>query len=382
MKIEITSLCYHTIKVKKIVLLWSITLISTILVWLPFFSQGKMDRVFANYDGPNYIVVAKCWYSKECIRKNFSLPLPLEYYPAHFPGYPALIALLDQFLPGWWAMMIANCLGVLAMITVFYQLLKDLKLPSPLWLSLIILFLPARMLVLHSVGAPETWFIATLLFSILMYRRKKYFWSGISLALAQSIKTPAVLLLLALCINLLINEYNKENNLRRLMVKIVAKGWPLVFPVLVVLLIFFLYLKQTGDFWAYFHSGDNFHLVFPPLQAFISSRSWLGDFWLEDIIYIYLIGGLAILYLLKKYPKDIVAIFPLVFYLATLFVAHRDISRYSAPLYPFWIIAFANLLKKKEFKTVFFLLLPAIYLYTINFITYNTAPIADWTPYY
>jgi len=364
--------------VKKIIPLWLITLASSILVWLPFFSQGKMDRVFANYDGPNYIVVAKCWYDKECIRKSFSLPLPLEYYPAHFPGYPALIALFDRFLPGWWAMLTANCLGTLAMIAVFYQLLKDLRLPSPFWLSLILLFLPARMLVLHSVGAPESWFIATLLFSVLMYRRKKYFWAGLSLAAAQTIKTPAVLLLFAFCINVLIHQYNQLKKL----VKGVLERWPLVFPIITVFLVFLFYSQQTGDFWAYFHSGDNFHLVFPPFQTFISSRSWLGDFWLEDIVYIYLIGGLAVLYLLKKYQKDIVAIFPLVFYLATLFVAHRDISRYSAPLYPFWIIAFADFLKKKEFKIIFLLLLPAIYLYAINFITYNTAPIADWTPYY
>lgn len=359
---------------KKIFLLWLIVLGSTFLVWLPFFSQGKMDRVFANYDGPNYVVIAKCWYDKECIGKNFSLPLPLEYYPAHFPGYPFLISLFDQFLPGWWAMLIVNCLGTLVMIAVFYQLLKDLKLSSPFWLALILLFLPARMLVLRSVGAPESWFIALLLLSILAFRKQNYLLAGITLALAQTIKTPAILLFAAFGLQILLTE--------RFQIKKWLKKWPLIFGPLIVLPIFLFFQHQTGDFWAYFHSGDNFHLVFPPFQTFISSRSWLGDFWLEDIIYIYLIGGLAILYLFKKYSKDIVAIFPLIFYLATLFVAHRDISRYSAPLYPFWIIAFADFLKKKEFKAVFLLLLPAIYLYAVNFITYNTAPIADWTPYY
>ena len=359
---------------KKILLLWLIALGSTFLVWLPFFSQQRMDRVFANYDGPNYLVITKCWYEKKCIRKNFSLPLPLEYYPAHFPGYPALIAFFNRFLPGWWAMLVANCLGVLVMLTAFYHLAQKLKLKSAFWLSLIFLFLPARILILRSVGAPESWFLAFLLLSIINFREGKYLLAGIFLALAQATKTPAILLFAAFFLQTFISQkWRFKEWLKRL---------PLILGPLIVLPIFFLFQQQTGDFFAYFHSGDNFHLVFPPFQTFISSRSWLGDFWLEDIIYIYFIGGLAVLYLLKKYPRDIIALFPLIFYSATLFVAHRDISRYSAPLYPFWFIAFANFLQKKEFKIIFFFLLPAIYLYTINFITYNTAPIADWRPYY
>lgn len=366
---------------KKIILLWLIALGSTILVWLPLLTQSKMRLVFANYDGPNYLVVAKCWYQKDCIAKNFSLPLPLEYYPAHFPGYPALIWIFDQFLPGWWAMIGANLLGTIIMVAVFYLLLKQLKINNPFWLTILLLFLPARMLVLRSVGAPETLFIATLLFSIYFFRQQKYLISGLFLAAAQATKTPAILLFISYGIAIgyyeSIHRKSKTVNIRKIL-----KYYGISLGPAIILPIFLFFQKQTGDFWAYFHSGDNFHLIFPPFQTFISNRSWVGDFWLEDIVYLYLIGGVAIVYLLKKYRLDIIAIFPAVFYLATLFVAHRDLSRYSAPLYPFWIIAFSSFLNKKEFKIVFFLLLPAIYLYAINFITYNTAPIADWLPYY
>lgn len=354
----------------------AVTFFSSLIVWSFFALNTRMTTLFANYDGPNYLIIAKCWYQPECIRTNFSLPLPLEYYPAHFPGYPLLIALFDLFLPGWWAMLLTTLLGAILMTIVFYQLLKSLKLPSPEWLTIVFLFLPGRMLILRSVGAPEPLFIAGLLFSILMYRQKKYLLSGISLAFSQAIKTPAILLFLAFLIDIFLKR-KKENILSQIKTKA-----PLFLGPLIILPIFLFFQKQTGDFWAYFHSGDNFHLVFPPFQTFISSRSWLGDFWLEDIIYLYLIGGLAVLYLIKKYGTDIIALFPLVFYLATLFVAHRDLSRYSAPLYPFWIIAFSPLINQKEFKIVFLFLLPAIYLYALNFITYNLAPIADWTPYF
>lgn len=363
---------------KKILFLWLLTIFSTTLVWLFFFKNGQMNRIFANYDGPNYIIVAKCWYDKVCIRKKFSLPLPLEYYPAHFPGYPLLISLFNKFLPGWWAMLFATLLGNLAMATIFYKLLQALKITTPLWLSIILLFLPARILTLRSIGAPESWFIAAILGSILAFRKKRYLISGICLAFAQAIKTPAILLFAAYTLDVLIHrDLLLQNG-----AKAIIKRLPLLLGPLIVLPIFWIFQKQTGDFGAYFHSGDNFHLVRLPFQSFVASRSWLGDFWLEDIIYIYLLGGLAIAYLYKKYRWDIITIFPGIFYLSTLFVAHRDISRYSAPLYPFWLIAFASFLKKKEFKIAFWLLLPAVYLYAINFINYNTAPIADWTPYF
>jgi len=70
-----------------------------------------------------------------------------------------------------------------------------------------------------------------------------------------------------------------------------------------------------------------------------------------------------------------------IFFTATLFIAHRDLARYSLPLMPFALIAFEKFLTNRAFKIAFFLILPAIYLYAMNFIAGNTAPIADWTPY-
>ena len=362
-----------------------ILLSTALIIWAPFYFNGKMSRVFANYDGPNYIVIAKCWYEKACTGSSFSLPLPLEYYPAHFPGYPLLVKAFNFVLPGWWAMLAATLLATAGMLVVFYLLLKSLKVKNPGWLATILMFFPARLLVLRSVGAPETLFIMTVLLSIFMFKKEKYLLSGLALAVAQATKSPAILLFVGFLVAIGAKELplilkERGNRMGKLFLQL-KKYWGLVIGPMIILPIFVWYQIQAGDFWAYFHSGDNFHLFFPPFQTFISSQSWLGDFWLEDIVYIYLIGGLAVLYLIKKYKWDIISVFPTVFYLTTLLVAHRDISLYSAPLYPFWIIAFAAFLNKKEFKIIFFILLPALYLYAINFINYNVAPIADWTPY-
>jgi len=148
-----------------------------------------------------------------------------------------------------------------------------------------------------------------------------------------------------------------------------------------VVLIFYLYYLQTGNFWAYFHSGDNFHLNFLPYLVFVSTKSWINTIWLEDIVYIFLFAIYGVYRLVKKYKFDITAVYPLVFTLATLLVAHRDISRYIAPVYPFMLLAYKKFFTKHPVKIILILLIPAIVLYAINFVWGNTAPISDWTNY-
>lgn len=362
-------------KTKNILFLVAIVLITSIIVWLPFIINNQTFQLFANYDGPNYLVISKCWYNPQCISRNFSLSLPLEYYPAHFPGYPATISLFDIVMPGWWAMLSSTLLGTILYVVSLYLLLDLLKIKQKIYLVVLALFLPARFLILRTVGAPEPWFLFSIVSSIFFYKKEKYLYSALFLAFAQTIKTPAVLLLVAYGIDYIIN--NRQLNLKN----IISKYLVYALVPLAVIGVFSLYYFQIGNFFAYFQSGDNFHLVFPPFQVFDSTRSWIGDIWMEDIIYIYLLGGVVLIKLYEKYKTDILFLFPLIFLIATIFVAHRDISRYSAPIYPFAIIAFNDFLKKKEFKILFLILLPAIYLYSINFISQNTAPVADWTPY-
>src|SRR3989344_4742897 len=94
--------------------LLGLVIFSTVFVWLLFYlrlpnfwglnlSEGPMV-LWKNFDGPNYLIIAKTWYNKTAIAAGFSSPLPLEYYPAHWPFYPIVIFILDFFLPGPWAM--------------------------------------------------------------------------------------------------------------------------------------------------------------------------------------------------------------------------------------------------------------------------------------
>lgn len=364
----------------------ALTLASTILFWLIFyfnipgkigFDNVSLETIFANYDGPNYMVISKCGYDKNCIGPNFSLPQPLEYYPAHFPGYPALITFFSNFTTGPKAMIFSTLLGSVFLSLILYEFLKlYLKEKKSFWLTLVFLFFPARFFVLRQVGAPETWFLAATIASIFYYKKEKFWLSAIFAALSMAFKTPAILLLASYGI-VAIKDWI---DIRKFL-PVFKKYFPYILVPITVVLIFYLYYLQTGNFWAYFHSGDNFHLNFLPYLVFVSTKSWINTIWLEDIVYIFLLAIYGVYRLVKKYKFDIVAIYPLVFTLATLLVAHRDISRYIAPVYPFMLLAYKKFFTKHPVKIILILLIPAIVLYAINFVWGNTAPISDWTNY-
>jgi hypothetical protein len=399
-----------------------LTLVSTALVWLPFFlrltnfwkiplpAEG-MAAIMKNFDGLYYIVVARSFYKPEVIDSLFSFGLPSIYYAAHFPLYPLLIRLFSPVLGYLWSMLVVTLVSTCLAAVVFYKFLKKFNYSSsPLWLTVIFLFLPARWLVVRSIGSPEPLFILFILLSLYYFKNHNYWGAGAFGALAQLTRPPAILLFIAYGIYLLWQKREKSN-----VIQLTKQGFPLLLIPLTLTGLFLFYQHTLGDFLAYFHSGDNIHLFWPPFQIFNRSASWVGTFWLEEVVYIYLLGALGVVYLFRsaenrpaswtdegeetnlpslrgyraalqrgssfKQEKMLLAIFSLIFFLSTIFISHRDLSRYSLPLMPFLIIAFEPLLVKKEFKIAFGVILIPIFLYAINFIAGNTIPLADWTPF-
>ena len=373
------------IKFKHLILLLALTLGSTLLFWVAFyfnipgkFGMGSvsMETIWANYDGPNYLAIAKCGYNKDCLRTNFALPMPLEYYPAHFPAFPALIYIVNQLgLSGPNSMLFVTLLSSLFLTTISYLFFNlYFSANKSFILSLILLFFPARLFVLRQIGSPEPLFIASILASIYFFKTKKYFISALFAVLTQSLKSPGVILFAAFGLHWLITFIKtKQLNIGKYV-------WYLLSPI-TALVIFYVYYLQTGDFWAYFHSGDNIHLSFIPYSVFMSHNVWINTVWLEDVIYIFAFALIALFSLHHKYKSSLVFIFPLLFTIATIFVGHRDISRYIAPVYPFIILSLGKYLTKKRIMLVFVLLLPAVILYSLNFIAGNAAPIGNWAPY-
>jgi len=372
---------------RDLFLIAAICLISTFLVWLPFFlrisnfwkmslPEDGMATIMKNFDGLYYVVIAKSFYRPEIINHLFSFDLPAVYYAAHFPLYPLFIKIFSPFLGYPWSMLGVNLLASVLAALVFYLFLKEFKYSSsPLWLAIIFLFLPARFLAVRSIGSPESLFILFLLASFYFFKKKNYWLAGLLGGLAQLTKSPGILLFIGYTIYLLWENRSQFN-----VIKLLKKAYPLLIIPLSLLGLFVYYNFAYHDFWAYFHSGDNIHLFWPPFQVFNASAHWVGTYWLEEIIYIFLLGSLGVIYLFKQKKFDL-GIFAAVFFFTTLFVTHRDVSRYSLPLVPFLLIAFEPLLVKKEFKIAFWVILIPVFLYTISFVAGNTMPIADWSSF-
>ncbi len=346
--------------------------------------------IYKHYDGPLYVVVAKTFYNPKSIDNlHLEMTTSNKYFAAHLPLYPALIRAVREIgviggikeLAYLKSMVGTNLLTTIGLVLFFYYLLKKFKLTkNPLMLASVFLFLP-RFLVVRSVGAPESLFMALILLSLFFFEKNRFWLAGLLGGLATMTKTPGILLFAGYGLVFL------ERWLKSAFAKVSADkekklNWNWLGIMLIplgLLGVFGLYQIQYGDFFAYFHSGDNIHLVFP-YSVFNFQKSWVGTAWLEDIIFYYFIYGLTIIYL-KNIKYRSFFYFGLVYFVATLFIQHRDISRYSLPLWPLALIVFEKFFTSKKFLIIFLILLPAIYLYAWNFLGYNAMPIADWKPF-
>lgn len=380
--------------IKDLLILSIFTLVLTLLIWLPHslalpnfwglnFSNG-FSTIYRNFDGLEYVTIAKSFYDPS---KIAAIPQsqPVIYFASHFPGYAIFITLFAPILGYLKSMLFISIASTLLAIWAFYFLIHNLKLSAhPLFLSFLFLILPARWLIVHSVGSSEPLFIfltITTLYFFIKFEKTGHYMDIILASaaglFAQITRPPGILLFIALILYVHWKFYLDSK------VMDFKKAWRnhlKYFPMLVIPLglfsVFYLYSLTLGDFWAYFKSGDNIHLTFPPFQVFNKHQFWVGDIWLEDIVYIFILGFLGGIMLWRKklYP---IAFFILTYMAAATLVVHRDISRYILPITPFILIAFEKVLTSKEFKIILPIILIAIYLYAQNFILANTAPIPN-----
>jgi len=379
---------------KNCIILAFFTLIIAITMWLPHFFaypslwglnfQSGFHTIYRNFDGLEYVMIAKTFYNPDSIA-SLQQSLPANYFASHFPGYAVLIAIFAPILGYLKSMLFVSLLSTILAAVVFYFLVKDFKLTNhPLFLSLLFLILPARWIIVHSVGSSEPTFILFIIAAIYFFMKfessRKFpniILAGIFGLLAQITRPPGILLFIALSLYIFYKFY-LQSNLAGFQKALVnhLRYFPLVLIPLGLLGVFYLYSQTYGDFWAYFKSGDNIHLTFPPFQVFNKFQYWVGDIWLEDIVYIFLLGFLGGVMLVKQklFP---LAFFVLTYLTASTLIAHRDISRYLLPVSPFILIAFEKILTSREFKIILPIILLAIYFYAQNFILANTAPIPN-----
>ncbi|MGD8744623.1 MAG: hypothetical protein PVJ52_03455 [Candidatus Woesebacteria bacterium] len=381
-------------KIKQALFVIFLALIPTLLIWLPFFfnletiwgiplPQEGMSTVVANYDGPLHIVIAKTFYNTDIIRTNYSFPLPLEYYAAHFPLFPLLIRVLGPILTFPYSMLFMTITATALALHFFQKLILDfVDKKHVAWITAVFAVFPARWLIVRSVGSSEPLFIASIIASIYYFREKKYAHAGVWGALAQLTKSPGILLFVAYTLVIFVNAFKKSahSSFSKFLGYIdIKKRYPLLLIPGALVAIFYLYQIKFDDFFAYFNSGDNIHLFFPPFQVFNYAQPWVNTFWLEEILFIYLFGTLGLLKLIEMKEYEI-AWFTGIFFASILFVSHRDVLRYALPVIPFLFVAFSKTLVKKEFKIAMAVLVIPIYLYSVVYISQNVMPVSDWAP--
>lgn len=378
---------------KQLGIVITVALLSLFLFWLPFLFHARtfwgitfpahgMETIVANFDGLNYLAIAKTGYNPLLLSQNFAgFGNPPIYYAAHFPLFPGLIALFGLIVSGPQALelviIMSNILLAIGLYAFFVTMTKQPKLATIL--SCIALFFPARMLSVRGVGSSEPLFMFFVLTSLAAAYRGKHWLSAILGSFAVMTRSPGIFLFGAYLLSALASY---TTDIR----KIIAKIYPYLLMPLALILVFGLYRVQFGDFWAYFHGSSELHPVFfPPLLIFSNMQKWITEMWREDIVYLYLVYGTGIFLFVKKvgtkcgFEQLATAAYGVLSGLILLLIAHRDLGRYALPLAPIALLGFSDVYKHKSAKWFLLLLLP-IYLLGWQFVVANVQSIADWSP--
>lgn len=382
-------------KIKDLGLIVLIGLLPTLLIWLPFFvrlksfwgiplPQNGMATIVSNYDGPLFLVVAKTFYDKIAIGQSFQFPLPTEYYAAHFPLFPLLIKLFS-FVGGYpYSMLFVTLASSILALYFFNKLISQyLNKKNAYLLTFFFAVFPARWLVVRSVGSAEPLFIASTIASIYYFRKNKYLQAGLWGMIAQLTKSTGIILFAAYLAFLIFPKFSKlatDRFTKWSQIFDFRKTLPIFLIPISLIGVFAFYALRIGDFLVYFHAGDNIHLFFPPFSIFNYSAPWVGTFWLEEIIFIYLFGILGLLRLIKQ-KAGVLTWYVGIFFVSTLFVSHRDLMRYSLPIIPFLYMAFSEVLISREFKIAAAVIAIPVYLFSLAYISQNVMPISNWAPF-
>jgi hypothetical protein len=354
------------------------SLVTLVLFWLPFFlgwQNVHMDRIVANFDGVNFLVVAKTAYDPHTIEVTYADILAgrnPRYFAAHYPLWPAVIAFFDIFTSGPTALLIsivfANAFLAASLYLFFDELFPHTS--KSVWLTIASLLIPARILAVRGVGSNEMLFIALTLWSIVAYRRKQLWLSAGMGALAVLTRSPGIVLYGAYGLVLLLEKISWRQKLLQLL------PYTLI-PVALVGL-WFYYGWRLGSFWAYFQVGGNINLYYP-FSVFTTQSGWVGDIWLEDIVYMimFMVGGLY--GLIRRSRLSILTIYASLYSLFVLCVAHRDIARYALPVFPLLLVGWSEVIPPKMQRLILFTLLIPTFLYAWQFVMANYQPITDWS---
>lgn len=362
----------HRNELRDFVFVIAFILVTTLMVWAPFLFRLGSDKsvqntygfeaVYRNYDGPLFVIPAKTLYRSDQIEKLRVLDLKPAYYAAHMPGYVFLIRLCAPLFGYLTSMLYVNVLASIIFGCLLILLYKDVfKARRYIELTMMTLLLP-RLWVIRSVGSSEMVFMTCILASILLFSNKRYVWSALFAFFASFTRIHGVLWGASLVGYFIYLSIKSER--RDIRVLIPALGS--VFGFVAVCLV---YLRQYGDFFAYFHTTAVVPIGMVYSQ-FDSKAKEIKTFFLEDILFYF---GILWIYIFDQWKKnrDVIFVFVIIYFGFVLTIQHRDIARYLLPVMPFVIGTAHKLFEKASVRYALVALVPAVYWYVVNFMSSN-----------
>ncbi len=306
------------------------------LVYFPFLRD--MAAVYRFWDGPNYLTVARTLYDVRPDNPLLAYVYRPTYFLTHLPLYPLLVRAFSWL--GYQPALLVVSVGATTVAALFfYRLARDVwRLPSPAFLTLVMLFLPPRWLLYRSTGATEGLYLALALASFRYFERERYGRASLVAALASATRISGLMFLPGYAAVLM-----ERKRWRPL-------AWLLLIPS--GLFLYFLFCAAAfGNFFAYFAPHGEKLAAFRPF-GFIPELFSKGEYHqVEFHILLALVYAVGVSRL-RRFPA---LFWYCVFeYLLLLCVSTEDWSRYFLAMAPFaLVVGFRELLDTRVFRWIF-----------------------------
>ncbi|MEI6327123.1 MAG: hypothetical protein WCO78_03300 [Candidatus Roizmanbacteria bacterium] len=400
-----------TSSTKKIGAVILLSLLPILLVYAPFalhlkhfyfidLKDSGLQQIYKNWDGPNYVLNAITQFDPIEIGKRAFMQRPNEYYAAHFPIYSWLIAPIGKLIGYFPAALVINLLSNMLLNIVFYLWIKQYS-KHPLWLTFVLTVFPPRYWIVRSVISPEMLVGALILTALWKWERGYYFRAGLLALLAVMTKFQAIILMPVFFVTSLVQiaplishatcDWRAQFRTRFSL----GMFFAILGPAIGYLIVGLYYQSTLGTFNAYFQAqaivgmGASY-----PFGMFNYAARWIQTGWLEHtalyLVALFILVGKLWTHTFGKNgqitasdknshsPHPIYLIFTVLYTLMLCLIPQIDIMRLALPLAPLFIMAFHDFFESKPFRIGLILSLPMLYLYVLNFIMSNQAPISDW----
>ena len=326
----------------------------SLLVYLPFL--GKMETVYRFWDGPNYLTVARTLYEIRPDNPLLRYVYTPSYFLTHLPLYPLLVRAFS-FLGYQPALLFVSVVATAIAGCLFFRLARDVwQSPSPLFLTILMLFVPPRWLLYRSTGATEGLYLALALASLYFFERERHGRASLFAALAAVTRITGLVFLPAYAIVLI---WRKQWR---------SLGWLALIPS--GLLAYFLFCAvRYGNFFAYFAPHGEKLAMFRPF-GFLPVLFQKGEYHQAEfhvlLALVYAVG----ISRLKRYPT--IFWYCVFAFLLLVCVSTEDWSRYFLAMAPFAIvIAFREILDAKPMRWILSFYVPLALYYAWNVIPLN-----------